>query len=72
MCIRDRSLIEYDLRHLLAISEPDDIVLMGRANQLLHWIRSNKYSGYSGELNKFNSKEQALHCPEFTQSSISA
>ena len=58
-----KSLIEYDLRHLLAISEPDDIVLMGRANQLLHWIRSNKYSGYSGELNKFNVKEQALHCP---------
>ena len=58
-----KSLIEYDLRHLLAISEPDDIVLMGRANQLLHWIKSNKYSGYSGELNKFNVKEQALHCP---------
>ena len=37
---------------------------MGRANQLLHWIRSNKYSGYSGELNKFNSKEQALYCPQ--------
>ena len=58
-----KSLIEYDLRHLLAISEPNDIVLMGRANQLLHWIRSNKYSGYSGELNKFNNKEQALYCP---------
>ena len=31
-----KSLVEYDLRHLLAISEPEDIVLMGRANQLLH------------------------------------
>ena len=36
---------------------------MGRANQLLHWIKSNKYSGYSGELNKFDSKEQSLFCP---------
>ena len=54
------SLIEYDLRHLLAISQPNDIVLMGRANQLLHWVRSNKYSGYSGKLNKFNEKEQAM------------
>ena len=58
-----KSIVEYYLRHLLAISNPDDIVLMGRANQLLHWIRSNKYSGYSGELNKFNIKEQALYCP---------
>ena len=45
------SIVEYDLRHLLAISSPKDIVLMGRANQLLHWIKSNKYSGYSGKLN---------------------
>ena len=58
------SIIEYDLRHLLVTSTSDDILLMGRANQLLHWIRSNKYSGYSGELNKFNSKEQALYCPQ--------
>ena len=36
---------------------------MGRANQLLHWIKSNKYSGYSGELNKFDSNEQSLFCP---------
>lgn len=56
------SLIEYDLRHLLSISQPYDIVLMGRANQLLHWVRSNKYSGYSGKLNKFNEKEQAMYC----------
>ena len=35
---------------------------MGRANQLLHWIRSNKYSGYSGKLNEFNEKEQAMYC----------
>ena len=57
-----KNLVEYDLRHLLAISEPKDIVLMGRANQLLHWIRSNKYSGYSGKLNEFNEKEQAMYC----------
>jgi len=57
-----KSLVEYDLRHLLAISEPEDIVLMGRANQLLHWIRSNKYSGYTGQLNQFNEKEQAMYC----------
>ena len=57
-----KSLVEYDLRHLLAISEPKDIVLMGRANQLLHWIRSNKYSGYTGQLNQFNEKEQAMYC----------
>ena len=36
---------------------------MGRANQLLHWVKSNKYSGYSGNLNKFNKKEEALICP---------
>ena len=36
---------------------------MGRANQLLHWIRSNKYSGYSGELNKFDTNEESLVCP---------
>ncbi len=58
------SIIEYDLRHLLVTSNSDDILLMGRANQLLHWIRSNKYSGYSGELNKFNSREEALYCPQ--------
>jgi NAD+ diphosphatase len=58
-----KSLVEYDIRHLLAISSPEDIVLMGRANQLLHWVKSNKYSGYSGNLNKFNKKEEALICP---------
>ena len=58
-----KSLVEFDVRHLLAISKPDDIVLMGRANQLLHWLRSNKYSGYSGELNKFDMKEESLVCP---------
>ena len=57
------NLVEYDIRHLLAISKPEDIVLMGRANQLLHWIKSNKYSGYSGDLNKFNENEEALYCP---------
>ena len=58
-----KTLVEYDIRHLLAISKPEDIVLMGRANQLLHWIKSNKYSGYSGDLNKFNENEEALYCP---------
>ena len=58
-----KSLVEYDIRHLLSILNPDDIVLMGRANQLLHWIRSNKYSGYSGELNIFNTNEEALYSP---------
>ena len=57
------SLIELDVRHLLAISKPEDIGLMGRANQLLHWIKSNKYSGYSGKLNKFDIEEEALRCP---------
>ena len=57
------NIVEYDTRHLLAISNPDDIVLMGRANQLLHWIKSNKYSGYTGELNKFDTKEEALYSP---------
>jgi NAD+ diphosphatase len=36
---------------------------MGRANQLLHWVRSNKYSGYSGKINQFNEKEEAFCCP---------
>ena len=58
-----KSLVEYDTRHLLAISKPEDIILMGRANQLLHWLRSNKYSGYSGELNKFDKNEESLVCP---------
>ena len=43
-----KSLIEYDIRHLLAISDSEDIVLIGRANQLLHWVKSNKFSGYTG------------------------
>ena len=59
-----KSLVEYDIRHLLALSDPNDIILMGRANQLLHWIKSNKYSGYSGELNKFDTKEESLYCPD--------
>ena len=58
-----KSLVEYDTRHLLAISKPEDIILMGRANQLLHWLRSNKYSGYSGKLNKFDKNEESLICP---------
>ena len=58
-----KNLNELDTRHLLSILKPDEIVLMGRANQLLHWIKSNKYSGYSGELNKFDSNEQSLFCP---------
>ena len=58
-----KSLVEYDIRHLFAISKPEDIALMGRANQLLYWLRSNKYSGYSGELNKFDSNEESLICP---------
>ena len=58
-----KSLVEYDIRYLFAISKPEDIVLMGRANQLLYWLRSNKYSGYSGELNKFDSNEESLICP---------
>ena len=57
-----KSLIEYDIRHLLAISNSEDILLIGRANQLLHWIKSNKFSGYTGKLNKFNEKEEALYC----------
>ena len=42
-----KSLVEYDVRHLLAISKPEDIILMGRANQLLHWLRSNKSVSYT-------------------------
>ena len=57
-----KSLIEYDIRHLLAISNPEDIVLMGRANQLLHWVQRNKFCGYCGKLNKFDNKEEALFC----------
>ena len=44
------------------MSEPEDIVLMGRANQLFIG-RSNKYSGYSGEINQFNDNEEAFCCP---------
>ena len=58
-----KSIVEYDVRHLLAISKSEDIVLMGRANQLLHWLRSNKYSGYSGKLNRFDTNEESLICP---------
>jgi len=59
-----KSLIEYDVRHLLAGLSPADITLLGRANQLLHWVKSNKYSGYSGKLNKFNEHEEVLYCPD--------
>ena len=58
-----KSLIELDIRNLLAVSSAEDILLMGRANQLLYWIKSNKYSGYSGELTKFDSNEEVLFCP---------
>ena len=59
-----KSLIEYDVRHLLAGLSPADITLLGRANQLLHWVKSNKYSSYSGKLNKFNEDEEVLYCPD--------
>ena len=57
-----KSLIDYDLRFILTSLSNNEINLIGRANQLLHWIKSNKYCGYCGSAKKFNEEEQALFC----------
>ena len=56
------SLVEYDLRHMLPTLNNNDISLLGRANQLLHWIKSNKHCGYCGNVKNYNDKEEALFC----------
>ena len=56
------SLIDYDMRYLLSILDEEQINLIGRGNQLLHWIKSNKHCGYCGALKEFNLSEEAMFC----------
>lgn len=57
-----QSLVEYDLRHMMSMLNEADLNLVGRANQLLHWLRSNTHCGYCGALKKHDNKEGALFC----------
>jgi NAD+ diphosphatase len=56
------SLVEYEIRHLFPMLTPYDISVLGRANQLMHWIKSNKHCGYCGAINTFSESEEALFC----------
>ena len=56
------SLVEYDLRQMMSMLNEDDLNLVGRANQLLHWLKSNKYCGYCGAIKNEDKKEGALFC----------
>ena len=56
------SLVEYEIRHLFPMLTPYDISVLGRANQLMHWIKSNKHCGYCGSIKTFSDSEEALFC----------
>ena len=56
------SLVEYEIRHLFPMLTPYDISVLGRANQLMHWIKSNKHCGYCGAIKTFSESEEALFC----------
>ena len=57
-----KSLVEYDQRNLMSILDENDMNLLGRAYQLLHWIKSNKHCGYCGLEKQFDEKEEAMFC----------
>ena len=57
-----KSLVEYDLRYLMTILSEKDLGLVGRANQLLHYLNSNKHCGYCGSVMEFDSTEEAMFC----------
>ncbi len=42
--------------------DENEMNLVGRANQLLHWLKSNKHCGYCGLEKKFDKKEEAMFC----------
>ena len=56
------SLVEYDLRHMMSMLNENDLNLVGRANQLLHWLKSNRHCGYCGKIKIHDEKEGALFC----------
>ena len=56
------SLIETDIRNILTNSTSNVISIIGRAQHLLHWLKTSKYCGSCGSLNKFSSKEGAFYC----------
>ena len=56
------SLAEYEIRHLFPMLTPYDISILGRGNQLMHWIKSNKHCGYCGAIKTFSESEEALFC----------
>ena len=57
-----QSLVEYDLRYLMTILSEEKLSLVGRANQLLHYLKSNKHCGYCGSIMEFDSDEEAMFC----------
>jgi len=56
------SIVEYEIRHLFSMLSAYDISVLGRANQLMHWIKSNKHCGYCGSIKIFSESEEALFC----------
>lgn len=56
------SLIETDIRNILGTASPNEISIIGRAQHLLHWLKTSKFCGSCGSLNKFSSKEGAFFC----------
>ena len=56
------SLAEYEIRHLFPMLTSYDISVLGRGNQLMHWIKSNKHCGYCGAIKTFSESEEALFC----------
>ena len=46
----------------MTILSEKDLELVGRANQLLHYLNSSKYCGYCGSVMEFDSTEEAMFC----------
>ena len=44
------------------ILSEENLSLVGRANQLLHYLKSNKHCGYCGSIMEFDSDEEAMFC----------
>ena len=46
----------------MTILSEKDLGLVGRANQLLHYLNSSKHCGYCGSVMEFDSTEEAMFC----------
>ena len=53
---------EFNKKIFYSANNEDDLNLVGRANQLLHWLKSNKHCGYCGAVKNEDKKEGALFC----------